>query len=113
MQSSSPNPAEARILTFARVFSAAMCFVLHVLFFERLAAILKSEMFQFAVSSTGALAWILFVGIPITVSLAWAWKISWPITSRRHKALFIGVVLLCHVLPATIGAIIGLKGMWN
>ncbi len=108
-----PNVREAKIIGFTRVFSAFMAFLIHVLFFERLTSIVNSDLFDFAVRKTGALAWVLFVGIPFLVSISWGWKISWPITSQRRKGLFVLVLLSCHVLPIALGVLISIKGLWR
>lgn len=108
-----PNIAESRVIGLARLLSGAFGFLLHVLFFERLASILSSDMFAWATRKTGISAWVIFVGFPVFMAVVWTVKLTWPITAHRQKKLFVAMFLICQVAPAFLGWWIGRAGLWG
>ena len=98
---------------FSRIFSGAFGFLLHVIFFARMATVLNSDMFEWAVRKTGAVAWAIFIGIPCLMAVVWAVKLTWPITASRNKRLFIVLALTCQIVPALLGWWIGQTGLWS
>ena len=108
-----PNIAESRILAFTRIISGALGFLSHIIIYERMEFMLSSEMFDWATRKTGVLAWEIFVGFPVLITLVWTLKLTWPITARRQKKLFVVLLLICQIVPAFLGWWIGHIGLWE